>query len=134
MLDSGKQALYLVGVLWVVHLFQFLTGMDLGFLGIFPREVWGLKGIIAAPLVHADWHHLFSNTIPLLILTTTIFLFYNRVALRSFLMIYFLTGITVWIFARDVFHIGASGVVYGLVSFIFWNGIFWRSLHAIVLA
>ena len=134
MLESGKNALYLVGVLWIVHTFQFFSGIDLGFLGIFPREAWGLKGIIAAPLVHADWHHLFSNTIPLLILTTTIFLFYNRVALRSFLMIYFLTGITVWIFARDVFHIGASGVVYGLVSFIFWNGIFRRSLQAIVLA
>jgi len=134
MIDSGKRALSLVAVLWVVHLFQFFTGIDLGFMGIFPREAWGLKGILAAPLIHADWHHLFSNSVPILLLTTTTFLFYNRVALRSFLMIYLLTGITVWLFARDVFHIGASGVVYGLVSFIFWNGIFRRSLQAIVLA
>ena len=134
MIDSAKRALYLVSVLWVVHLFQVATGADLGFLGIFPRHAWGLKGIIMAPLVHADWQHLFSNTIPLLMLTTTIYLFYSRVALRSFLMIYLLTGITVWLFARDVFHIGASGVVYGLVSFIFWNGIFRKSLQSIVLA
>jgi len=134
MIDSAKRALYLTGVLWVVHLYQYFTGTELGFLGIFPREIWGLKGIVMGPLIHADWHHLFSNSIPILMLTTMTFLFYNRVALRSFLMIYFLTGITVWVFGREVFHIGASGVVYGLVSFIFWNGIFRKSLQSIVLA
>ena len=54
--------------------------------------------------------------------------------MRAFWMIYLLTGLAVWIFARPVSHIGASGVIYGLVSFIFWNGIFRRSLRSIMLA
>jgi len=132
--ESAKSAFYLVSVLWIVHLLQYFTSMDLGFLGIHPRQVWGLKGILTAPLVHADWQHLISNSIPIFVLTTIIFFFYSRVALRSYLMIYLLTGVMVWLFARKVFHIGASGVVYGLVSFIFWNGIFRRSLQSIVLA
>jgi len=49
-------------------------------------------------------------------------------------MIYLLTGLAVWGFARPVFHIGASGVVYGFVSFIFWTGIFRRNIKSIVLA
>lgn len=132
--ESLLKALSLVAVLWVVHIFQFITNIDLGFLGIYPRHSWGLRGVITAPLIHADWHHLISNSVPLLVLGTTTFFFYERVALRSYLMIYLLTGLTVWILARDVFHIGASGVVYGLVSFIFWNGIFRKSLQSIVLA
>ncbi len=132
--ESFKNALFLVSILWVIHLFQIATTVDLGFLGIYPRQVWGLKGILTAPLIHADWHHLISNSVPLFVLGTTIFFFYSRVALRSYLMIYLLTGLTVWLFARNVFHIGASGVVYGLVSFVFWNGIFRRSLQSIVLA
>ena len=132
--SSLVKALSIVGLLWVVHIFQLITNIDLGFLGIYPRHFWGMRGILTAPFIHADWHHLFSNSAPLLALGTTIFFFYERVALRSYLMIYLLTGLTVWLLARDVFHIGASGVVYGLVSFVFWTGIFRKSLQSIVLA
>ena len=132
--DSFQVAAWLVGLLWIIHFFQIATGIDLGFLGTYPRQIWGLRGILASPFIHADFPHLMSNSVPLFILTSTIFFFYQKVATRAYLMIYFLTGIMVWIFARTVFHIGASGVVYGLVSFIFWNGIFRRSLQSIVLA
>ena len=70
----------------------------------------------------------------MLVLSVMIIYFYPRVANRSMLMIYVLTGLAVWIFGRRVFHIGASGVVYGLVSFVFWMGIFRRSLKSIILA
>jgi membrane associated rhomboid family serine protease len=63
-----------------------------------------------------------------------IFIFYKRVAVKSFILIYLLTGLAVWLFARSVFHIGASGVVYGLVSFVFWTGVFRRNLKSIVLS
>jgi hypothetical protein len=52
----------------------------------------------------------------------------------AFWIIYLFTGLSVWLFARPVSHIGASGVVYGLVAFIFWNGIFRRSIRSIILA
>ncbi len=134
LLNSLRVAAWFVGVIWVIHLFQVILGFDLGFLGTYPRQVWGLKGILTSPLVHADFPHLISNSVPLFILTATIFFFYKKVAGRAYLMIYILTGLMVWVFARNVFHIGASGVVYGLVAFIFWLGIFRRSLQSIILA
>jgi membrane associated rhomboid family serine protease len=127
-------ALQFLAVIWAVHLFQVFTTADLAHWGIYPRKVFGLKGVILAPLVHSDWQHLISNSVPFLFLTVMIMYFYRSVAYRSFLMIYFLTGLAVWIFGRSVFHIGASGVVYGLVSFVFWSGVFRRSLQSIVLA
>ncbi|TNE55525.1 MAG: rhomboid family intramembrane serine protease [Bacteroidetes bacterium] len=99
-----------------------------------PRRLWGLRGIVTAPLVHGSWEHLLSNSFPLFVLSAITLYFYRKVAMRAFWMIYFLTGISVWLLARPVLHIGASGVVYGLVSFIFWNGIFRRSLRSIILA
>lgn len=125
--------LTLIGVLWVVHLFQALTGVELGTFGVYPRDISGLRGILLSPLIHADFRHLLSNTVPLFLLTVTLLAFYPRVGWRAFWLIYLLTGMAVWLFARPVYHIGASGVVYGLVAFIFWTGIFRRSLKTIVL-
>ena len=101
---------------------------------MFPREFFGLRGIVFAPLIHDDLRHLISNSAPIFLLAVMIMYFYRRVAVRSMLMIYLLTGVAVWLFGRRVFHIGASGVVYGLVSFVFWTGIFRRSLKSIILA
>ncbi|HFA48651.1 MAG TPA: rhomboid family intramembrane serine protease [Bacteroidetes bacterium] len=133
-IDSLRLPVQLVALLWGVHFIQMVSGMDFGKFGVFPREVFGLRGILFSPLIHSGLPHLISNSAPLFVLSLMIVYFYPRVAKRSMLMIYFLTGLAVWIFARRVFHIGASGVVYGLVSFVFWMGIFRRSLKSIVLA
>ena len=123
-----------VALLWIIHLIQWFLQLKLGFLGVYPREISGLKGILFSPLLHGDFGHLISNTPPLLVLSTLIMFFYRRVAIPSFLMIYFLTGLAVWIFGRPVYHIGASGVIYGLVAFVFWNGIFRFNVKSIALA
>jgi membrane associated rhomboid family serine protease len=133
-ISSLKLPFYFIILIWVIHLFQVVTPFDFGSFGILPREVFGLRGILLAPLVHDDWQHLISNSAPLFFLTVMIMYFYRRVAVRSMLMVYILTGLAVWLFARKVFHIGGSGVVYGLVSFVFWTGVFRRSLKSIVLA
>lgn len=123
-----------VALLWIIHLVQWFFNLQLGFLGVFPREISGLKGILFSPLLHGDFGHLISNTPPLLVLSVLIMFFYRRVAIPGFLMIYFLTGLAVWIFGRSVYHIGASGVIYGLVAFVFWNGIFRFNVKSIALA
>ena len=126
---------WLIAFLWIIQLFQSLSGVDLGMYGVFPRESFGLRGILFSPLIHSGWPHLLSNTPPLFMLSAIVLFFYRRVAIQGFIMIYLLTGVAVWLFARDnAFHIGASGVVYGLVAFVFWNGIFRRNLKSIVLA
>ena len=121
-------------VLWVVHLFFYFLSTDFTRLGLLPRTPVGLLGIITSPLIHADFSHLISNTIPLLILGWIIFNFYPKVSYLLFFFVYFMTGILVWIFARQVYHIGASGIVYGFVSFLFFSGIFRRDNKSIALA
>ena len=121
-------------LMWAVHLIQIATQIDFGTFGIYPRTIFGLRGILLSPLIHANIPHLISNSAPLFLLGVLIMYFYPRVAVRSMAMIYILTGFSVWLFAREGFHIGASGVVYGLVSFVFWSGIFRRNLKSIILA
>jgi membrane associated rhomboid family serine protease len=133
-LSSLQMAVRYVAAMWGIHLFQLLTSVDLGTFGILPRELYGLRGILFAPFIHDDLPHLLSNSAPVLVLSVIMLYFYRRVATRGILMIYLLTGFAVWLFARRVFHIGASGVVYGLLSFVFWSGIFRRSIKSIILA
>lgn len=122
--------LILLHVLRVVHVLPY-SPADWG---LYPRRLFGLHGILTAPLAHSGWKHLISNAVPLLAMITVIFAFFRRVAWQAFIIVYLLTGVAVWLFARPVFHVGASGVVYGLVSFVFWSGVFRRSLKSIVLS
>lgn len=121
-------------LLWTIHLLSLLLNLDLTRLGILPRNFAGLLGIITSPMIHADFSHLISNTIPLVVLGWIIFFFYPKVSYLLFGIIYFFTGLLVWIFARPVYHIGASGIVYGFVSFLFFSGIFRRDNKSIALA
>jgi len=134
LIQSLQLPLLFVALLWILHLLQYFSGFDLGPFGVYPRQFFGLRGVFLAPLIHADFAHLISNSIPLLALSGIIFYFYRRVAVRSFLMIYLLTGLAVWAFGRSVFHIGASGVVYGLMAFILGTGIFRRNIKSVTLA
>ena len=121
-------------ILWGIHLLSLLFNENLSKLGLLPRNLPGLLGIFTSPLIHADFSHLISNTIPLIVLGWIIFNFYPKVSYILFIFIYLVTGILVWIFARQVYHIGASGVVYGFVSFLFFSGIFRRDNKSIALA
>ncbi len=133
-LNAIKKPIYFVAFLWVFHLWKVFVSDGLWRFGIFPRDFYGLKGIITAPLSHGDFQHLISNSLPLLALMTILFFFYRRIAWPSFVSIYLMTGFAVWVIARPVYHIGASGIVYGLVSFIFWLGVFRRNVKSIVLS
>jgi membrane associated rhomboid family serine protease len=133
-IGSLKIPAYLILFLWLVQSLQFLSGIDFGFYGVYPRTFFGLRGILFSPLIHGDWGHLLANTPPLFAMSAMILFFYRKVAIPSFTLIYFLSGLAVWGFGRSVFHIGASGVVYGLVAFVFFSGIFRRNLKSIILS
>jgi len=121
-------------ILWLIKFGEFSFQIDLAVLGIKPRTFSGLIGIITAPLIHADIWHLLSNTFPLLILWTGTLYFYRAIAHKVFLWIWLISGIGVWIFARPAFHIGVSGLIYGLVCFIFFSGIIRRSSRLLALS
>ena len=121
--------------IWLIHFMQVFLGTDLRTLGVFPGRLEGLPGILTSPLIHGSWDHLFYNSLSFLILGSIIFWFYPKIALRSFVWLYLLSGLGVWLFAQsNSYHIGASGLVYGMVSLVFWNGVFRRNLKSTVLA
>lgn len=109
-------------IIWLIQLAQGFLEDSWADYSVYPRTLSGLKGIITSPLLHADFGHLFGNTIPLLLLGFILWQNYREIAGKVFWLIYFTNGILLWIFARDAFHLGASGVVYGLAFFLFFSG------------
>jgi len=124
----------LVFILWAVYALGLILPFDLAVLGIYPRSFQGMIGILLAPLVHGNILHLISNTLPVLFLGIILFLFYDRIARKVFFQCYFFTNILVWIFARPSLHIGASGLVYGLASFLIFFGMFRKDFKSIVIS
>jgi len=122
-----------ISILWAIKLIEAVLG-EFTFLGIYPRTLEGSVGILTGPLVHGDIFHLLSNTIPVFILITGLFYFYRRVAVPVFFLIYVMTGFWVWIAAREAFHIGASGVVYGLISFLMFSGFFRKDIRSLAVS
>lgn len=112
-----------VFLMWMVNTTGILFKADMTRLGIFPLTYRGLVGILLAPLVHQGYGHLINNSLPVFFLGTFLFYFYSEIAIKVILWIYFLTGTAVWIIGRASWHIGASGLVYGLASFLFFSGI-----------
>jgi membrane associated rhomboid family serine protease len=134
LLESLVRPAIVVFILWAIYGICTVLHIEMGSFGIYPRRIFGLPGILTGPLVHGSLTHLASNSVPLFVLLTILMYFYKKVAVPAFVMLYFLTNIAVWLLARDVYHIGVSGVIYGLVAFVFWNGLFRGSVRSIVLA
>ncbi len=121
-------------LLWIIQLTQVIFNFNFISFGLYPRKISGLIGIVTAPLIHAGFGHLFSNTLPILFLGAGILYFYPNSAIKVFLLVYFIPGIFVWLFARSAYHIGASGLIYGFVSFLFFSGLIRRDTRSIALA
>lgn len=123
-----------VFLMWFVKITEILFDSDFSFLGIYPLELKGLPGILFSPFIHSDFKHLFNNSLPLLFLGTATFYFYSEVAVKVSLWTCFLTGALVWFAGREAWHIGASGLVYGLASFLFFSGIIRRYFRLTALS
>jgi membrane associated rhomboid family serine protease len=117
-----KISLTFVIALWLIHIAGALLGLELPQYGVLPRNIIGLRGVLFAPLIHASFAHLFSNTLPLLVLGTALLVGYPRASKIVLPAVYFGTGLAVWLFARGSFHIGASGINFGLLAFVFVVG------------
>ena len=109
--------------LWIVIWIDLRLNFDLKNFGILPRNLSGIKGVFFAPFLHLNLSHLINNSIPIFVLCSLLHYFYNSIFFRVLLFSTLLTGLGVWVFARPVYHIGASGIIYSLVGFIFLSGI-----------
>ena len=120
--------------LWLIKSIELLTGVELFKYGIYPGQLSGLMGIFLAPLIHSSFSHLLSNTAPLLILGTALLYGYPKSARIVIPAVYIGTGLGVWLFARQLYHIGASGLTFGFMFFVFTVGAIRWDKRAIALS
>jgi membrane associated rhomboid family serine protease len=123
-----------VALLWWIKLIE--TWLDTSFaaFGVFPRELAGLVGVLAAPLIHGSPAHLLANTLPLLFLGTLALWVYPKASRRALPLIWLLSGLGIWVIGRRSLHFGASGIDHGLMFFVFALGILRREKRAIAAA
>jgi membrane associated rhomboid family serine protease len=123
-----------VSLLWLIRVADVTFHLNLNNHGLYPLEIKGLPGILTAPFLHADFSHLFANSIPAIILGALLFYFYREIAWLILGLLLVTTGSWVWVFARSgAAHIGASGIIYGLASFLFFSGIIRREKGLMVI-
>ncbi|WP_338116837.1 rhomboid family intramembrane serine protease [Tenacibaculum soleae] len=120
--------------IWFIYWIEIKFGFNFNKFGIFPRTLSGLKGVFFSPFIHSDTNHLFNNSVPLFVLSASVFYFYKDVAGKIFTYGLILTGILTWLIARKSFHIGASGIVYLLFSFVFFSGIIRKHYRLVALS
>ena len=126
--------LIVVVVIWFVYWVEIYFGLNFNKYGILPRNSIGLRGVLFSPFIHSDTNHLFNNSVPLFVLISSLCFFYRSVALKVLLLGGVLSGLLTWCIARESYHIGASGIVYLLFSFIFFSGIIKKHYRLIALA
>ena len=117
---------FLALVLWIVWLFEWNIHVDFYWMGVYPRTIQGALGILTMPLVHSGVAHLFSNSLPLLVLCWCLFYFYRDLGYSVFPLLWIFSGFITWLIGRESWHIGASGLIYGLSFFLFFSGVFRR--------
>lgn len=128
---AARIALGFVALVWAIWLLDWVFDVDPDPFGVRPREPAGLLGILFAPLFHSSFAHIAANTLPLAVLGTAMLYLYPNASLRVLPVIYLGPGLAVWLFGRGAVHLGASGIIYGLVSYIFVAGLLRRDRRAI---
>ncbi|WP_233130977.1 rhomboid family intramembrane serine protease [Polaribacter tangerinus] len=135
-LHSKVFILPLLGVFFIWFIYWVEIQFDLNFnkYGIFPRTIVGLRGVLFSHFIHSNTSHLFNNSIPLFVLLLCVRFFYKEVSYKVLLYGGFFTGFFTWLIARESYHIGASGMVYLLFSFVFFSGILKRHYRLVALS
>ncbi len=126
-----RLSLAFVGLIWLVFLMEWLTGLSLSGFGLRPREPIGLLGLITTPLLHGSLAHISSNSLPLFVGGVAILFLYPNSSLRVLPLIYLGSAALAWTFARPSVHIGASGLVYGILAYVFVAGILRRDIRSV---
>jgi len=129
----GYPILFVI-LIWLIFWIEFRFNVDLKSFGIQPRKIEGIYGIMLSPFLHLSLEHLINNSIPLFLLSSAIFFFYRTISWKIIFLGIFLSGFLTWIIGRDSTHIGASGLIYVLISFIFFKGIISKNFNLMALS
>lgn len=120
--------------IWLIYAFEIYFDISFNHYGIYPRRFFGLIGVLIAPFIHSDTLHVFNNTIPLVVLLSCLIYFYKDVYKSVFIYGWLLSGFLTWLFAREAYHIGASGIVYLLFSFVFFSGLIKKQYQLVAVS
>jgi len=110
-------------MMWLVKIIEMNFEINFVRYGVFPKTIDGLKGVLFSPFIHKDFTHLINNSYPIIILGGMLFAIYHKIATQLFIWLYFISGFLLWVIGRPSFHIGASGLIYALASFLLVSGI-----------
>lgn len=120
--------------IWTVYWVELAQKLNFNVYGVYPQTLSGLKGVLLSPFIHGSLEHLYNNTIPLAVLLAALFYFYNKIAWKVVLLGIVLSGLITWSIGRPSYHIGASGLIYVLASFIFFKGVFLKHYRMVALS
>jgi membrane associated rhomboid family serine protease len=123
-----------VVIIWLAFWFEVRFGFDFTEYGIYPQTLNGLWGVVLSPFIHGDLQHIYHNTIPLFVLSMALFYFYRKIAWKIIFFGILISGIFTWGIGRPSYHIGASGLIYVLVSFTFFKGVFSKYYRLVALS
>ena len=121
-------------IIWIIFWLDMKFNLNLKLYGIYPRSFDGLIGIFFSPFLHSSLEHLINNSIPLFLLSSFTFFFYKKLSWRIIILGIFFSGLITWIIGRNSYHIGASGLIYVLMSFILFKGIFSKNFNLMALS
>jgi membrane associated rhomboid family serine protease len=124
---------FAVGIIWCIKSSEFIFHIDFSWLGVYPQKMHGLLGILTAPLIHGSLEHIFNNTLPMLILGTLLLYGYPKSRGRVLATVWLLSGLGVWIFGRESYHIGASGLTHGVFFYLLVVSIFRRDKRSVAI-
>lgn len=129
----GYPLLFVLAI-WIVFWVEIRFGYDFTRFGVYPRTLEGLRGVFFSPFIHSGIKHLFHNTVPLFVLSLSLFYFYRKLSWKILFFGLLLSGILTWVIGRPAFHIGASGMIYVLAGFLFFKGIFSKYYRLVALS
>jgi membrane associated rhomboid family serine protease len=131
--QSILYSVFAITILWCIKSAEILFDLNLSFMGLVPLEIQGILGIFTAPLVHGSLEHIFNNTFAILILASVLYYGYPKSWWKVLTLVWVLSGVGVWLFARQANHIGASGLTHGLFFFLFVASIFRRDKSSVAI-
>jgi len=126
--------IFFVLLIWIIFWVEVRFGYNFSSYGIYPRTLAGLKGVIFSPFIHSSMEHLYHNSVPLLVLSSGLFYFYRKISWKIILFGILISGTLTWGIGRSAYHIGASGLIYVLMSFMLFKGIFTKHFRLIALS
>ncbi len=121
-------------LIWTVFWVEVRFRVNLNDLGIYPRTISGLKGVLFSTFIHSSLSHLYNNSLPIVVLSAALVFFYRRIAWKVVVFGILAAGIITWLIGRPSYHIGASGLIYVMASFIFFKGVFTKHYRLVALS